>query len=83
MINRSGNTMVYHRATIYLEPEIRKALKLKSAETDSSISDLVNEALKAALAEDAEDLLDFERRKHEPSISFEKFVKKLKQDGKI
>lgn len=71
------------RATIYLEPKIHKALKLKAVETDSSISDLVNEALKESLREDAEDLTAFDERKNEPSMDFDTFVKQLKKDGKI
>ena len=71
------------RATIYFEPEVHKALRLKSAEIDSSISVFVNEAIKAQLAEDAEDLEDFDKRKNEPALSFEEFLKKLKKDGKI
>lgn len=71
------------RATIYFEPEVHKALRLKSAEIDVSISVVVNDAIKAQLAEDAEDLESFSKRKNEPSISFEAFLKKLKKDGKI
>jgi len=71
------------RATIYLEPKIHKALKLKAVETETSVSDLVNEAVKEQLSEDAEDLLAFDERKTEPSSDFTSFVKQLKRDGKI
>ena len=71
------------RATIYFEPEIHRALRLKSAETERSVSDLVNEAVKATLAEDAEDLAAFELREPEPTRSFEDFVKDLRRRGKV
>lgn len=74
---------VHKRATIYFDGEIHKALKLKSAEIDSTISELVNEAVKRYLAEDASDLDSFRKRQSESSMDFEKFVKKLKADGKI
>ena len=71
------------RSTIYFDPDLHRVLKMKSAETDRSISDLVNEAVREALAEDAEDLAAFEERAREPVISFEEMVKKLKIDGKL
>ena len=71
------------RATIYLESKIHRALKLKAIETDTSISDLVNEAVKEHLNEDAEDLITFDARKAEPSSDFADFVKQLKRDGKL
>lgn len=72
-----------NRATIYLEPKLHKALKLKAVETDVSISDVVNEAIKELLSEDAEDLNAFEVRKKESSSDFADFVKRLKRDGKL
>ena len=71
------------RATVYFEPEIHRALRLKAAETDRSMSDLVNEAVQLSLAEDAEDLAAFDKREQEPEISFERFLKDLKADGRI
>ena len=71
------------RSTIYFDTEIHRALRLKAAETDRSISDLVNDAVKLALAEDAEDLSAFDERKAEPNLSFERIVKDLKRSGKI
>mgnify|MGYP001252692804 CR=1 FL=1 len=71
------------RATIYLDPQLHKALKLKSIETSKSISALVNQAVKDALAEDAADIATFEERAQEPVISFTEMVKRLKNDGRI
>jgi len=71
------------RATVYFDPIIHKALKLKSIETSKSISDIVNTAVKEALAEDAEDISAFEERANEPLISFSEMVKRLKKDGRI
>lgn len=71
------------RATIYFDPTLHKALKLKSVETSRSITDLVNEAVREALSEDAEDIIAFEKRKNEPLISYDQMVKKLKKNGSI
>ncbi len=71
------------RATIYLDEAVHKALKIKAFETSRSISDLVNSAVKEALAEDAEDLASFEDRAHEPLLSYDEMVKRLKKDGRI
>jgi len=71
------------RATVYFEPHLHRALRLKAAETDTSISELVNDAVKEALAEDAEDLAAFEDRVAEPSVKFEDVLKDLKQRGKL
>lgn len=71
------------RATVYFDPIIHRALRIKAAETDRSLSDLVNEAVKLSLAEDAEDLAVFEERASEPSLPFEEVVKELKKRGKI
>ena len=74
------------RATVYFDPHIHKALKLKSIETSKTISELVNEAVKEALSEDAEDAEDiaaFEERANEPLISFPEMLKRLKKDGRI
>jgi hypothetical protein len=71
------------RATVYFDPIIHKALKLKSIETSKSISELVNTAVKDALAEDAADISVFEERSNEPLISFSEMVKRLKKDGRI
>jgi len=71
------------RATIYFDPELHKALKLKAVETSRSVTDLVNEAVRGALSEDAEDIIAFEERKNEPLISYEQLVKRLKKNGTI
>ena len=71
------------RATIYFDPALHRALRVKAAATDRSLSDLVNEAVKLSLAEDAEDLAAFEERAIEPDLSFEDVVKDLKRSGKI
>ncbi len=71
------------RATVYLEPELHRAVRIKSAHTNRTISDIVNESLRIALREDQEDLEAFEKRASEPTISYEALLKKLKADGKI
>jgi len=71
------------RATVYFAPDIHRALRHKAAEMERSVSDLVNAAVRASLAEDAEDLAAFEERAAEPSISFERVVRDLKRRGKI
>ena len=71
------------RATVYLDPHLHKILKLKAAETSVSISQIIDEALRKELAEDAEDLKVFQDRAKEPTISYEKVLVQLKRDGKI
>jgi plasmid stability protein len=71
------------RATVYFDPEIHRALRLKAAESDRSVSELVNDALRTALAEDADDLTAIAKRRHEREISFETFVKSLKRRGRL
>jgi hypothetical protein len=71
------------RATIYLDPQVHRAIKLKAAETEQSISDIVNDALRYALMEDMEDLEALRDRVAEPTISYESALKKLKADGKL
>ena len=71
------------RATVYFEPEVHKALRLRAAANDRSISELVNEAVRVSLAEDAADLTAFDRRKKERSESFDGFVQGMKRRGLI
>lgn len=71
------------RATIYLDAELHRALRLKSAETEASISELVNAAVRHSLAEDADDLAAFRDRVNEPRVSYEAVVRDLKQRGKL
>lgn len=71
------------RATIYFEPHIHKALRLKAASTDSSISELVNQAVREALAEDLEDLQAINDRVAEPTMTYEALLEDLKANGKL
>ncbi|HUJ90130.1 MAG TPA: hypothetical protein VLX12_08050 [Syntrophorhabdales bacterium] len=71
------------RATVYLDPALHKALRLKAVETSQSVSELVNRAVREALAEDAEDIAAFEERAGEPLIAYDVMVKRLKRDGRI
>lgn len=71
------------RATIYLEAPLHRALRLKSAETEASMSELVNAAVRHSLAEDADDLAAFRDRAKEPRLSFESVVRDLKKRGKL
>lgn len=71
------------RSTVYFETEIHNALRLKSASTHRSLSDLVNEAVRQALREDQEDLAAFEQRIAEPTMSYEALLKDLKAHGKL
>jgi hypothetical protein len=74
---------VCKRITVYLKPEYHRALKIKSAETEYSVSDLINSAVQQALLEDAIDLEAFDKRAGEPLLSFEDVVKDLKRHGKL
>ena len=80
MFSMSGQAK---RSTIYLEPELYKAVRVKAAHSHRSISDIVNDSLRSALREDQEDLEAFEKRASEPVMSYESLLKKLKADGKI
>lgn len=71
------------RATVYFDPEIHRALRLKAAATERSVSDLVNEAVGLALGEDAEDLEAFEERRGGSLLSFDDVVRDLKRRGRI
>ncbi len=71
------------RATIYFDPDIHRALRVKAAETERSISALVNEAVKLRFTEDVEDLASFDESAHEPNLPFEDVLKDLKKRGKI
>ncbi|MEA2115098.1 MAG: CopG family transcriptional regulator [Thermodesulfobacteriota bacterium] len=76
-------TTLSKRSTIYLDPALHQALRIKALETSRSMSEIINEALREALAEDAEDLAAFEERVNEPLLSYEQMVKRLKRDGHI
>jgi predicted transcriptional regulator len=71
------------RATVYLDADLHRVLKLKAAETNRSVSELINEALRHELAEDQQDLQVFEDRLAEPTVSYASLLKELKRDGKI
>ena len=71
------------RATIYFDPSLHKALRVKSAQTEYSVSELVNGAVRRSLAEDADDLAAFDDRAREPNLAFEAVVKDLKRRGKL
>ena len=71
------------RATVYFDASLHRALRLKAAETDRSVSDLVNEAVRLTLAEDADDLLAVQERENEPALSFADVVKDMRLRGKV
>jgi len=71
------------RSTIYFKPGLHRALRIKAADTQRSVSDLVNDAVRMSLREDAEDLSAFEERAQEPSLTYEELLKNLKAHGKI
>ena len=73
----------HKRATVYFDADLHRALRLKAAETETSVSELVNEAVKLSLAEDAQDLAAFQKRAGEPNLSFEEVLNTLRQRGKI
>jgi len=76
-------TIQTKRATIYFDPTLHKALRLKAVETNQSLSELVNEAVKELLAEDAEDLAAFDERAQEPAVPYDEMVTRLRKDGRI
>jgi len=71
------------RSTVYFDPSIHQALKIKAATTHQSVSELVNEAMRTALREDQEDLSAFEERKQESTLSYEALLEDLKAHGKL
>lgn len=71
------------RSTVYFDPQLHAALRVKAAHTNRSLSDIVNEAVRAALAEDQEDLAAFRDRVSEATISYEALLDDLKTHGKI
>ncbi|MDQ8179182.1 hypothetical protein [Pelagicoccus sp. SDUM812005] len=71
------------KATLYLDEAVHNALRIKAAETRQSMSDLVNDALKAALREDLEDISDWKKRKKEKTVSYDELLSQLQADGTI
>lgn len=69
------------RSTVYLDKKLHRALRIKAADTHRSVSDIVNEAVRAALREDAEDLAAFDERAEEPVLSYEELLKELRAQG--
>lgn len=68
---------------MYLDAPLHRALRLEAAETDQTLSDLVNQAVRQALTEDADDLAAIEARRSEPTRSFEAFVGSLRRRDKV
>ena len=75
--------MPARRATVYLDADLHRALRVKAAETDQSISDLINTAVRLNLAEDAEDLTAHRTRSKEPSIDLGKVLSDPRRRGKV
>ena len=71
------------RATVYLDPQLHRALKIKSAQIERTMSELINDAIRYSLAEDYEDLQAIEERVHEPNIDFKDILKELKDSGRL
>jgi plasmid stability protein len=71
------------RSTIYFEPDLHRALRIKAVHAHRTMSDLVNDAVRTALREDQEDLAAFDERAAEPTMSYEDLLKDLKAHGKI
>ena len=69
------------RTTIYLEPDLHKALKLKAIETSSSMSELINTAVKESIIEDVDDNEAFAERVSEELVSYDAMIRKLKTNG--
>jgi len=71
------------RSTVYLDPQLHRALKIKSAQIERTMSEIINDAVRYSLAEDYEDLSAIEERKNEPNIDFKDVLKDLKDSGKL
>lgn len=71
------------RATIYFDPVIHQALKVKAVTSQTSISEIVDEAVRLLMREDEEDLAAFEDRMREPEISYDALLKDLRKHGKL
>jgi len=71
------------RSTVYFEPELHRALRLKAASTNRTVSEIVNEAVRQALREDQEDLAAIGDRVAEATITYEELLGDLKKHGRI
>ncbi len=76
-------SVISKRATIYFDPDLHRAVRLKAVNTNQSISDVVNDSLRAMLSEDEEDLAAFDETASDPLMTYEELLAKLKADGKI
>ncbi len=74
---------VLKRSTVYFDPQLHDALRLKAVYTNRSLSEIVNDAVREALADDQDDLAAFEERASEPEISYEALLDDLKAHSKI
>ncbi len=83
MFWRYHTRMKPKRTTVHLESDLQKALKVKAAETDQSVSDLISGAVRRSLLEDAEDLAVFKQRAREPNLAFETVLKDLRRRGRL
>lgn len=79
---RSG-VIAPRRTTVYFDPDVHRALRLKAAANDRSLSDTVNAALRSALGEDADDLAAAKQRRRERAVDFEDFVQSMRRRGKL
>ncbi|MEO6258748.1 MAG: CopG family transcriptional regulator [Thermoanaerobaculia bacterium] len=79
----TGEMSSSKRSTIYLDPAIHRAVRLKAAAMDVSISEVVNSAVRRSLSEDAEDLEAFDKRRREPALDFEDVVRDMRRSGKL
>ena len=75
--------MTLKRATVYFDPDLHRAVRLKAVNTNQSISDVVNDSLRAMLSEDGEDLAAFDETASDPLMTYEELLARLKADGKI
>ncbi len=71
------------RSTIYFDPDLHRAVRMKAAAMDRTVSDVVNDAVRRSLSEDAEDLEAFGKRRREPTLDFEDVVRSMKRRGKL
>jgi hypothetical protein len=76
-------TKLGKRTTVYLDPELLKIVRYQAIQNETSVSQMINDAIREQLAEDAEDIAAIEERKNEIPISFSEMVKRLKLDGLI
>ena len=71
------------RATVYFDPELHRALRVKAASSSQSLSELVDEAVRLLMKEDQEDLEAYANRVNEPEVSYEALLSDLKKHGKL